>query len=162
MTIETNPFETIHLRPHSFETTVIWDHFIWDHDHLRSLHLCSRHLWSVHEWLYKQQLPRSKNEIKRNSLTLRKLPFAENQLRKWALSKGPANAKNTSTYAHKMHYCLWEIRTDWIKHTKYFSRYQNDRRQNQTCKLTLSTKTRERTGIRRSLAKNVTVISVVM
>jgi len=72
---------------------------------------------------------------------------------------GPTNAKNTTTYAYKMHYCLWEMRTDWIKHTKYLSRY---RRQNQACKQTLSTKTRERTGIRRSLAKNVTVISVFM
>jgi len=51
MTIETNSFETIHLRPSLFETTTfettfiwdlfIWDHFIWDHVHLRPVHLRS-------------------------------------------------------------------------------------------------------------------------
>jgi len=49
MTIKTKSFETIHLRPHSFETTIvettfIWDlfiqeHFIWDHVLLRPVHL---------------------------------------------------------------------------------------------------------------------------
>ena len=44
MTIETNSFETINLRPHSFETTTfettfILDLFIWDRVFLRPVHL---------------------------------------------------------------------------------------------------------------------------
>ena len=49
MTIETNSFETIHLRPSLFETTtfettfiwdlLIWDLFVWDHIHLRHFYL---------------------------------------------------------------------------------------------------------------------------
>jgi len=36
-----------HLRPRSFETTFIRDHFIWDHSHLRTVHLMRPHSYET-------------------------------------------------------------------------------------------------------------------
>jgi len=58
MTIETNSFETIHLRPRSFDTTTfettfkwdsfIRDSFIWDHVLLRPVHLKAHSFVTTH------------------------------------------------------------------------------------------------------------------
>jgi len=69
MTIETKSFETIHLRPRSFETTVIWDLFIWDlfiwdlfiwdHVHMRLLHLRPRSFETTLIWHHIDLRPQS-------------------------------------------------------------------------------------------------------
>ena len=66
ITIATNPFETFHLRPHSFqiysfETPFFWVLLIWDHIHLRPksfgitftwdhIHLRTTFIWGPHSF----------------------------------------------------------------------------------------------------------------
>jgi len=51
----------VHLRPHSFETTLTWDLFIWDHIHLRSHSFYTTLKWSCFDllciWFFTIYLP---------------------------------------------------------------------------------------------------------
>jgi len=50
--IHFRPFiwDHVHLRPHSFETTFIWDYFIWDHVHLRPHSFETTFIWDHIHW----------------------------------------------------------------------------------------------------------------
>jgi len=68
-TIETISFETTHLGPRSFETTIFetysfentftWDFFIWDHIHLRIIHLRPHSLETTFIWDHNNLRPHS-------------------------------------------------------------------------------------------------------